>query len=391
MEPTDLPAELRTVIRQHRCRCRVRLAQVVTVIAAVAGPSLFAAGAGIMDDERLLYSDGTWHRNQRKRVSFQASCYYSQEQELPHGCQYNVSHTKEWQEEDTRKQQLEALNVFYKEMSGDQWRTRDNWGEGDPCWDAWYGVTCDEHGHVIALELSDNRLVGSVPAALDRVTALMKLDLSTSAQSFMNHPNVDKNRVFGRLPSLASMKRLEEVEVSGNEITALPDNLYQNGGTLRSVSASRNLIKEMPLYLNRYPKLHTLELDRNQISGTIPVEVGLLGKMRFMHLEYNKLSGIVPKDVTGMRRILVFDISHNTQLKGELAQDIIVEWLEAEYISILNTSITGYLSSLCLDVPICWRFMYDTHKDLTWATAAEVPDIVNMTMMLTPYHTGQSR
>ena len=91
------------------------------------------------------------------------------------------------------------------------------------------------------------------------------------------------------------------------------------------------------------------------------------------------------------------------------------------YLSILNTSISGYISSLCeipqrlehqlihrmtecfpclrgLDVPFCWKYMYDTHKDfgiltaqasaqrlavmclqdLTWATVADIPDIVGM-------------
>merc|ERR1712190_522576 len=53
---------------------------------------------------------------------------------------------------------------------------------------------------------------------------------------------------------------------------------------------------------------------------------------------------------------------------------------EQEYISILNTTLKGYIAELCIDVPFCWKFMYDTHRDLTWATANQVPDIVNITM-----------
>ena len=33
-------------------------------------------------------------------------------------------------------------------------------------------------------------------------------------------------------------------------------------------------------------------------------------------------------------------------------------------------------------MPFCWKFMYDTHKDLTWASVSDVPDIVGMTIDL---------
>merc|ERR1712110_742301 len=101
-----------------------------------------------------------------------------------------------------------------------------------------------------------------------------------------------------------------------------------------------------------------------------------------VHFEYNRLQGSVPSTISGMRRLNVFDISHNEILGGEITEDVIVDWQEAVYLAIHNTSIRGYISSLCLDVPFCWKYMYDTHKDLTWATAADVPVIVNMTISL---------
>jgi len=341
-----------------------------------------AGSSGIMDDERLLFADGTWHRLQRKHVAFETSCYYTHEPALPLGCQYNASTSDAWLGDGVRKEQRDVLMNLYDSTGGDQWRTSDNWGEGDPCWDAWYGVTCDDHGHVTMLELADNRLDGMLPDTLGRLTSMLKLDLSTTQAAYHSYVNLNANHLHGSFPSLAEMTRLEEIEVSGNNFQALPQDLYLNAKTLRLLSASRNQLTSLPQFLSRFSNLHTLELGNNQINMEFPSDFGSLTSIRYVHLEYNLISGAIPEQVTGMNRILVFDVAHNENLAGMLPEEIIVQWREAEYISILNTSITGYIAQLCIDVPFCWRYMYDTHADLTWAAAYDVPDIVNKTIEL---------
>merc|ERR1719163_2758271 len=104
--------------------------------------------------------------------------------------------------------------------------------------------------------------------------------------------------------------------------------------------------------------------------------------MRYVHLDTNLLAGVMPTTISNLKLIRTFDVSHNPGLYKHIPEDVIVHWAEVEYIGILNTSITGYMASLCLDVPFCWKYMFDTHKDLTWASAADVPDIVNLTVEL---------
>merc|ERR1711972_1222705 len=206
--------------------------------------------------------------------------------------------------------------------------------------------------------------------------------MGSSAQHFHNNPNLYVNKIKGEIPSLAQMSRLEEISLSHNEITGLPPDLYLNGPTLRVLSASYNRMTTIPRYFDRYKRLHTLELDHNLIQGALPPDLGFLYQARHIHLDYNRMSGPIPNTLKQLTRILTFDVSHNTALSGTLSEDVIVSWAEVEWLAILNTSITGYISSLCLDVPFCWKYQFDTHRDLTWATAAQVPDIVNMTMQL---------
>jgi len=334
-------------------------------------------GQGQMDEEKLLVSNGNWHRAQRKRVGFGTSCYFTNEPELPHGCQYEIAGTTTWQTTVRNEEKAVLLNLW--SLTGGSvggWLSDDNWGEGDPCWDSWYGVTCDEHGFVIELDLSDNRLAGILPSNFDSLTHLLRLDLSSTADQHQNHPNEYRNRLTGDLPSFGNCLNLEEIEVSGNLFDALPADLYLNAGTLRSLSASYNRIRHFPNQLRRFTQLHTLELTHNVIEDFLPSDLGALTNLRFVRLQYNSMVGEMPAAVTGLSKVRVFDVSHNPYLSGELPEDIIVTWSDVDYISLLNTTMSGYIAALCLDVPFCWRFMYDTHADLTWATAADVPDIV---------------
>merc|ERR1719498_1413520 len=243
-------------------------------------------------------------------------------------------------------------------------------------------VACDEHGHVIGLELVDNNLYGTIAPDIADLESLLKIDVSTTASQYHNHPNKNRNRIRGVIPSLAKISRLEELTFSGNELVALPGDLYLNGETLRLISGSYNMITQLPKYMNRFQELHTIELDHNLLDGPIPPDIGFMPKMRYLHLDSNRLSGPMPTTIAQLTRILVFDVSHNPGLTSVISEDIIVNWAEVEYLAILNTSIVGYIAALCLDVPFCWKYQFDTHKDLTWATASEVPDIVNLTIEL---------
>lgn len=344
-----------------------------------------------MDDERLLYSTGDWHRGQRKRIAFESSCYYTHEKELSHGCQYSASTSVGWRSNGRRSFERQVLADFYKSTGGENWRTADNWDVGDPCWDAWYGITCDEHGHVIAIDMVDNNLHGTLAASLGQLESLLKLDISTTALEYHNHVNRFMNRITGAVPSLKAMTRIEEINIAGNLMQSLPQDLYLNGGSLRLLCASYNNLSVMPRYLDRFVRLHTLELDHNAIAGELPPDIGFMAKARYIHLDSNRLAGSMPPTIAKLSRIRVFDISHNPGLYSEISEDIIVNWPEVEYLSMLNTSIGGYIASLCLDVPFCYKYMFDTHKDLTWATAADVPDIVNLTIQLAMTHpTGPS-
>ena len=71
--------------------------------------------------------------------------------------------------------ECEALVALYNSSNGDGWQNNTGWMTNNtPC--SWYGITC-ESGHVSDLRLPNNRMQGSLPAAMGSLTYLKKLHL----------------------------------------------------------------------------------------------------------------------------------------------------------------------------------------------------------------------
>lgn len=74
--------------------------------------------------------------------------------------------------------QRAALLALYSSSNGAGWSQQEGWlGEpGSEC--DWYGVSCNEHGNMTSLSLSNNNLSGNVPAELADLVTATSIDLS---------------------------------------------------------------------------------------------------------------------------------------------------------------------------------------------------------------------
>ena len=71
----------------------------------------------------------------------------------------------------------DILATLYHSTNGPQWTNSDNWLT-DAALDDWYGVSTDNSGRVTMLYLDSNRLSGSIPPELGRLSSLEELDLT---------------------------------------------------------------------------------------------------------------------------------------------------------------------------------------------------------------------
>ena len=92
------------------------------------------------------------------------------------------------------------LESFYKALNGDEWGHKENWLSDKPL-NEWYGITTDEKGKVVKIQLSDT-MTGKVPANLKHLKKLQSLHLDCMAGGISLEVN--------KYPSL------KELELSGN-------------------------------------------------------------------------------------------------------------------------------------------------------------------------------
>ena len=75
-----------------------------------------------------------------------------------------------------------ALVALYNAANGDNWKDNTNWLSDKPL-DQWHGVTTNEQGRVLGLNLWSNRLSGSIPPELGNLSKLVLLELGLNRLS----------------------------------------------------------------------------------------------------------------------------------------------------------------------------------------------------------------
>jgi hypothetical protein len=96
-----------------------------------------------------------------------------------------------------------ALVKLNESTQGSQWKNK--WDLSKPV-ASWYGVTV-KNDKVIAIDLSDNNLSGSLPEELSKLTSLESI-------------NLFKNTISGSLPqSIGNLTSLKTLNISFNKLT----------------------------------------------------------------------------------------------------------------------------------------------------------------------------
>ena len=154
----------------------------------------------------------------------------------------------------------EALVALYESTDGENWQQNRNWLSDAPLSD-WHGVSTDGDGRVVALELSGNNLVGTLPPELSTLTRLALLDVSA-------------NHLRGVIPSgLASLASLRVLLLNGNELTG-----------------------RVPPELGGLSSLVILALHHNLLRGEVPEQLGDLANLLALSVwEGNQLAGAIPE------------------------------------------------------------------------------------------------
>ncbi|KAF6986840.1 LOW QUALITY PROTEIN: hypothetical protein CFC21_004553 [Triticum aestivum] len=147
------------------------------------------------------------------------------------------------------------------------------------------GTFPDELGNLTLLETFDvlgNNIQGMIPTTLKNMCNLRSLDLS------FNNIGGGITEVIDRIPN-CSRKNLQELGLMDANIT---------GTTLQ--------------FVTNLTSLYVLNVHGNQLSGSVPVEIGTLANLTYLNLGDNTLSGVISEDhFAGLMNLESLDLSYN--------------------------------------------------------------------------------
>jgi hypothetical protein len=162
------------------------------------------------------------------------------------------------------------------------WDHYDNWmSTKGVC--IWYGIECvgveqvnyDSNAEITSLNLTDNKVSGTVPSELAALQGLIRLDLS-------------KNELEGTLPrELSTLSLLHDLYLQENSLQ----------GTILS-------------HYGDFADLKQLHLDNNALDGAIPADLERINGLRALGLAGNQFTGKIPEleqlaDLGEWRRISI--------------------------------------------------------------------------------------
>ncbi|GJN19331.1 hypothetical protein PR202_gb06598 [Eleusine coracana subsp. coracana] len=250
-----------------------------------------------------------------------------------------------------------ALMSFKSRIRSDPSQALVTWGNLSLPICQWRGVACGLRGRncgrVVALDLAELNLHGTITPALGNLTHLRQLDLSSNRfhgilpaelgnlhdleilylyynsidgqipPSLSNYSNlvgfsVYHNKLRGGIPTkLFSLHNLVFLNLGGNFLTG---SISSNIGRLVHLKKLNlelnNMTGEIPTEIGSLANLNVLALGLNQFSGAIPSSLGYLSALTFLSIPKNELEGSIPP-LQSLSSLNVFELGVN-KLKGPI-------------------------------------------------------------------------
>jgi Leucine-rich repeat (LRR) protein len=248
------------------------------------------------------------------------------------------------------------------------WMRRDYWlSDKSHC--LWYGIDCsaeskaedrfqptghyEDLGDIVAINLRDNHVVGTIPPSLKALSKLDVLELSLNKMSGtipsqlgemtgLSQLVLENNKLEGTIPrSLGNAIDLKYLRIGSNLLKGpLPTEIGRLVN-LKHLSAESNQLTGQLPDLNYLTRLSNVWLDNNQFSGTLPRSWGtFLDSLKELHLSKNRLTGRVPPELSARKGLKSLHLDSN-HLNGTLSEDLFQRMSALEILNLQHNQISG--------------------------------------------------
>ncbi|MED6194966.1 hypothetical protein PIB30_033579 [Stylosanthes scabra] len=199
---------------------------------------------------------------------------------------------------------------------------------------SWPELTCNRHGSVTGITLSNFNLSQTIPSFLCGLKNLTRADFS-------------QNFIPGEFPiTLYKCSQLQYLDLYMNNFEGqIPDDIDRLSNLQYLNLASTNFAGDVPAALGNLKELRVLRLQYCLFNGTLPDEIGDLSNLEFLDLSTNTMlpPTRLPSSWTGLKKLKTF-YAFACNLVGEIPERI-GEMVALEKLDLAQNKLTGQIPS----------------------------------------------
>lgn len=170
----------------------------------------------------------------------------------------------------------------------------------DPCLGNWSHVTCDNvtKSQVLGLNLVSIGLRGPIPAAIGELLYLQNLNLTNNAVSDPIPPEI------------GNLVHLQVLVLNSNNFTMPPPEDLLKCNLTRLQMNKNQISGQLPVWIGQMTTLKYLDFNTNEMWGGFPPEYGNLVNLTSMQLWENTFSGYLPDSWRNLKNVNNFGMGH---------------------------------------------------------------------------------
>ncbi|XP_072952069.1 uncharacterized protein [Typha angustifolia] len=212
------------------------------------------------------------------------------------------------------------------------------------------GISCDDRGYVVGIDISSWSVVGYFPAGVCsslpmlRVLRLSYNDIRSAFPvdvlncTFLEELNLSSSCFTGTIPDISPLQSLRSIDLSNNffsgdfpmsimnltnlevinfnenpgfEVWRLPEAVVRLTKLKVLILSTSSMRGEIPPWIGNMTSLTDLEFAGNYLVGRIPATIGKLSNLQLLELYYNLLSGEIPDELGNLTQLTDIDLSEN--------------------------------------------------------------------------------
>ncbi|KAJ4780926.1 Leucine-rich receptor-like protein kinase family protein [Rhynchospora pubera] len=199
-----------------------------------------------------------------------------------------------------------------------------------------FGPLPDDLGRCETLSrvrIGQNYLTGSIPNGFLYLPELTLVELQNNyfngslEDNFVKKPaklgqlNLSNNRLFGSLPiTIGNFSALQILLINGNQFTGeIPYQLGFLKHVLKIDMSQNNFTGSIPAEIGNCASLTYLDVSQNSLTGPIPAQIAQIKILNYLNVSWNNLNGGIPKEIGFVKSLTSADFSHNN-LSGWIPQ-----------------------------------------------------------------------